>query len=49
MTDFNFEQDEQLRSLVQRYGDQSWNRISKLIGKSEIKCHKRWLELNDKF
>ena len=35
--------------MVAKYGDQSWNRISKMVGKSEIKCHKRWLELNDKY
>jgi len=30
------------------YGKNAWNRICKVTGKSEIKCHKRWLELNDK-
>lgn len=34
--------------LVQAYGESSWSRISKLIGKSEIKCHKRFLELSDR-
>ena len=30
------------------YGENSWNRISKkLKGKSEIKCHTRWLEINN--
>lgn len=33
-------------SLVNRFGESSWNRISKELGKSEIKCHKRYLELS---
>ena len=38
------EQDELLLKLVSMYGENSWNRISKKIaGKSEIKCHTRWL------
>ena len=33
---------------VDKFGQNSWNRISKLLpGKSEIKCHTRWLELNN--
>ena len=33
---------------VNQFGNNSWNRISKLMpGKSEIKCHTRWLELNN--
>ena len=33
---------------VNQFGSNSWNRISKLMpGKSEIKCHTRWLELNN--
>ena len=33
---------------VNQFGSNSWNRISKLMpGKSEIKCHIRWLELNN--
>ena len=37
-----------LQSYVERFGQNSWNRISKLLpGKSEIKCHTRWLELNN--
>ena len=33
---------------VNCFGQNSWNRISKLLpGKSEIKCHTRWLELNN--
>ena len=33
---------------VNQFGNNSWNRISKLMpGKSEIKCHIRWLELNN--
>ena len=40
-------QDEQLSSLVSEVGESNWNRIAKQIsGKSEIKCHKRWLEIN---
>mgnify|MGYP001626756206 CR=1 FL=1 len=34
--------------FVKAYGESSWSRISKLIGKSEIKCHKRFLELSDR-
>lgn len=33
-------------TLVKTYGENSWNRISKLLRKSEIKCHKRYLELS---
>ena len=41
-------QDTILTSLVEKYGTNSWNRISKSIAdKSEIKCHTRWLELNN--
>ena len=41
-------EDEQLLGYVKQYGQNSWNRISKkLKGKSEIKCHTRWLELNN--
>ena len=33
---------------VNQFGHNSWNRIMKLLpGKSEIKCHTRWLELNN--
>lgn len=33
---------------VERFGQNSWNRISKLmVKKSEIKCHTRWLELKN--
>jgi len=35
-------------SLVERFGENSWNRISKLMLKSEIKCHKRYLELSNR-
>lgn len=35
-------------SYVREHGDQSWNRISKILGKSEIKCHKRFLELTNR-
>ena len=40
-----FYQDMRLKAMVKKYGENSWNRISKLLGKSEIKCHKRYLEL----
>ena len=33
---------------MKQNGDQSWNRISKILGKSEIKCHKRFLELTNR-
>ena len=33
---------------MKEHGDQSWNRISKILGKSEIKCYKRYLELTDR-
>ena len=33
---------------MKKYGENSWNRISKIMGKSEIKCHKRYLELSDR-
>lgn len=34
-----------LLRYVDNFGPNSWNRISKLmsVGKSEIKCHMRWL------
>ena len=32
---------------MKAFGVTAWNRISKLVGKSEIKCHKRWLELSN--
>ena len=34
--------------LVKQFGESSWNRISKLLKKSEIKCHKRYHELSGK-
>ena len=34
--------------LVKQFGETCWNRISKLLKKSEIKCHKRYLELSGK-
>mmetsp|Transcript_9897 Transcript_9897/g.11721 ORF Transcript_9897/g.11721 Transcript_9897/m.11721 type:complete len:110 (-) Transcript_9897:1460-1789(-) len=41
-------EDEKLLGFVEKFGQNSWNRISKLLpGKSEIKCHTRWLELNN--
>ena len=40
--------DFQLLSLVKLYGESSWNRVSKLVGVSEIKCHKRYLELSNR-
>ena len=42
------EEDQILLELVQKYGDSSWNRISKYLGgKSEIKCNMRYLELTN--
>ena len=33
---------------VNQLGPNSWNRIMRLMpGKSEIKCHTRWLELSN--
>ena len=40
------EEDEQLLKCVRLYG-QEWSRISKLLMKSMIKCHKRYLELKN--
>ncbi len=34
--------------VVEMYGEDSWSRISKLMGKSQIKCHKRFLQLSNK-
>lgn len=37
------EEDEELRRLVEVYGDQSWHRLCKLMpNKTEIRCFKRW-------
>ena len=33
---------------MRELGETAWSRISKLLGKSEIKCHKRYLELSDR-
>lgn len=42
------EDDQKLLDLVALYGENSWNRISKKIhGKSEIKCHTRWLDITN--
>jgi len=46
ITGFTAEMDTRMLSLVNRFGESSWNRISKELGKSEIKCHKRYLELS---
>ena len=41
--------DEKLLGYVDRFGQNSWNRIMKLLpGKSEIKCHMRWMELTNR-
>ena len=37
--------DKRLMELVKQFGESSWNRVSKIMHKSEIKCHKRYLEL----
>ena len=37
-----------LKRYVDQFGTNSWNRICKLLpGKSEIKCHTRWLALTN--
>ena len=43
-----FPQDTKLLHLVKDYGEQAWNRISKILGRSEIKCHKRFLALSNR-
>ena len=41
-------QDRKLLELVNAFGSSSWQRIIKMLpGKSEIKCHTRWLELSN--
>lgn len=47
ITCFSKELDANLLRLVKELGETSWSRISKLLGKSEIKCHKRYLELTN--
>lgn len=42
------EEDEELRRLVDIYGDQSWHRLCKFMpNKTEIRCFKRWLYLKE--
>jgi hypothetical protein len=42
------EEDEELRRLVEVYGDQSWHRLCKFMAnKTEIRCFKRWLYLKE--
>ena len=48
ITCFTEQMDKQLMELVKQFGESSWNRISKIIHKSEIKCHKRFLVLSNK-
>lgn len=37
------EEDEELRRLVAKYGDNSWHRLCKSMpNKTEIRCFKRW-------
>ena len=40
--------DRRLMDYVRRFGENSWNRISKLMNKSEIKCNKRYLVLSNR-
>lgn len=41
-------QDEELRRLVQIYGENSWHRLCKFMpNKTEIRCFKRWIFIND--
>ena len=40
--------DEELKRLVDIYGDQSWHRLCKfMVNKTEIRCFKRWLYLKE--
>ena len=42
------QEDRLLLKLVHKYGEDCWNRISKMLGaKSEIKCNERYLELTN--
>jgi hypothetical protein len=42
------DEDEELRRLVDIYGDQSWHRLCKFMpNKTEIRCFKRWLYLKE--
>ena len=42
------EEDDELRRLVDIYGDQSWHRLCKFMpNKTEIRCFKRWLYLKE--
>ena len=42
------DEDEELRRLVDIYGDQSWHRLCKFMpNKTEIRCFKRWLYLQE--
>ena len=39
-------EDEELRRLVDVYGDQSWHRLCKMMpNKTELRCFKRWKQL----
>ena len=43
-----FVQDDELRRLVDIYGDQAWHRLCKFMpNKTEIRCFKRWLYLKE--
>ena len=48
ITCFTDDMDTQLMNLVKQFGESSWNRVSKIMHKSEIKCHKRFLVLSDR-
>lgn len=48
ITCFTEEMDQKLLELVRQFGESSWNRVSKILHKSEIKCHKRYLVLSDR-
>lgn len=42
------EEDQELKRLVQIYGENSWHRLCKFMpNKTEIRCFKRWLELSE--
>ena len=48
ITCFTEEMDKKLMTLVKTFGESSWNRVSKIMNRSEIKCHKRYLALSNK-
>ena len=47
MVTWTEEEDQRLQILVNTFGSKSWYTISKMMLKPEIKCHTRWMELNN--